>query len=211
MLNRSKNIRLFHNEAMEALSHVHPIIPGLMYLPLIGYFVTAALLQHAAWYAVVAMMAIGLLCWTLVEYLLHRLFFHFTPRGRWQERMFYVFHGIHHDDPNDATRLVMPPVVSIPLAVIFYGLYTIMMGHAAGSIFFSGFVLGYLAYDYTHFYIHHGAPTSAWGKLLRRQHYLHHHAHDGFNFGVSTPLWDFIFGTYVARAQPQQIQKYRAS
>ena len=54
--------------------------------------------------------------------------------------------------------------------------------------FFAGFTIGYLFYDGTHYFVHHFAPTSRWGKFLRRHHMTHHFAdHDG-GFGVSSPL-----------------------
>ncbi len=210
MLNRGKNIRLFTHPQLEWLSHVHPSVPGILFLPVIGYFLTAALLRGVAWYAVGAMVLLGVVTWTLTEYILHRVVFHYVPHGDWQQRVFYIMHGIHHDDPTDATRLVMPPIVSIPLAIFFYSLFWLCMGREAGAIFFSGFVLGYLVYDYTHFFIHHGRPTSQWGKLVRRHHLLHHHAHDGMNFGVSSPFWDHIFGTFERRPVSNQRQQ-RAS
>lgn len=212
MLNRSKNLRMFAHPTLERFSHVHPVLPGLLFLPVVGYFLMRAVMHNVSWVGIVGGTLLGMLSWTLMEYLLHRVVFHFAPRNTWQERIMFMLHGIHHDDPHDAMRLVMVPAVSIPLALFFYPLFTLLMGTELGAIFFAGFVLGYLGYDYSHFYIHHGRPNAWWGKLVRRHHYLHHHAHEASNFGVSTPLWDVVFGTYVAHSQPQQaVQKYRAS
>jgi len=89
----------------------------------------------------------------------------------------------------------MPLPMSIPLAFIFYPLFTLTMSRTLGEPFFAGFVVGYLFYDGTHYYVHHFVPATRWGKFLRRHHMTHHHAdHDG-GFGVSSPLWDLVFRT----------------
>jgi sterol desaturase/sphingolipid hydroxylase (fatty acid hydroxylase superfamily) len=103
---------------------------------------------------------------------------------------------VHHDFPNDKDRLVMPLGFSIPLAVVFYVLYcVIVFGPRLGEPFFAGFIVGYLCYDGTHYAVHHFRPTTRVGRWVRRHHMLHHHAdHDG-GFGVSSPLWDLVFRT----------------
>ena len=63
----------------------------------------------------------GVVIWTPTEYWLHRLVFHWQPRFRGGDRLHFMIHGVHHDHPNDAMRLVMPPAASIPLAALFFG------------------------------------------------------------------------------------------
>jgi sterol desaturase/sphingolipid hydroxylase (fatty acid hydroxylase superfamily) len=141
----------------------------------------------------------GLFVWTIAEYFLHRYVFHWTNQTAWGKRIHFLLHGVHHEYPSDKDRLVMPLLTSVPLSLIFYALFTLSMGQSVGEPFFAGFVVGYLFYDGTHYYVHHFVPTSRWGKFLRRHHLTHHHAdHDG-GFGVSTPLWDALFGTMPAK------------
>jgi len=76
------------------------------------------------------------------------------------QKIFFLFHGVHHAQPQLKTRLVMPPVVSIPLALIFYGLFVAVFDQLLSAAHliapaFSGFVLGYLAYDMIHYATHH--------------------------------------------------------
>jgi hypothetical protein len=68
-------------------------------------------------------MIVGLILWTLIEYGVHRFVFHFKPRNAWQERISFLFHGVHHAQPMAKSRLVMPPAVSIPLALLFHYFY----------------------------------------------------------------------------------------
>jgi sterol desaturase/sphingolipid hydroxylase (fatty acid hydroxylase superfamily) len=115
--------------------------------------------------------------------------------------MHFIMHGVHHDHPNDPLRLVMPPALSIPLAALFLLGFLAIFGEAAGFPLFAGFILGYLVYDYTHYHVHHHVPRTAGGKRLREQHMRHHFQDHRFGYGVSSPLWDFVFRTKPARRE----------
>jgi dihydroceramide fatty acyl 2-hydroxylase len=143
----------------------------------------------------------GWLFWTLTEYWLHRLVFHFEPEEGPLARLHWIIHGVHHDHPNDPLRLVMPPSVSVPLAAAFYGLFVLAMGTPAANVFAAGFLLGYLVYDMTHYHVHHHRPTSRLGKLMRELHMRHHFQDDTRGFGVSAPFWDYVFGTPLKRGR----------
>jgi sterol desaturase/sphingolipid hydroxylase (fatty acid hydroxylase superfamily) len=102
---------------------------------------------------------------------------------------------VHHDFPNDKDRLVMPLLTSVPLALIFYTLFTWTMGIAKAEPFFAGFIVGYLCYDGTHYAVHHFRQTTRVGKFLKKHHMKHHHGDNFGGFGVSSPLWDLVFRT----------------
>jgi sterol desaturase/sphingolipid hydroxylase (fatty acid hydroxylase superfamily) len=144
--------------------------------------------------------ALGLFAWTWVEYTLHRFVFHFRPRNPWQERISFLFHGVHHAQPLSKTRLVMPPAVSIPLALVLYALLRLVARAILGldqwvAPVFSGLVIGYLAYDMLHYSTHHLRVRWPWFVFLRRYHMHHHTQTPNLRFGVSSPLWDIVFGT----------------
>lgn len=116
---------MFKNGFFESLSKVHFSIPIFIYLPVILYFSLRAFFQwNISVLYFLLFFTLGLFVWTLVEYVLHRFVFHFVPKGNFGQRMHFIFHGVHHDYPNDAKRLVMPPSVSVPLALLFYFLYS---------------------------------------------------------------------------------------
>ena len=139
----------------------------------------------------------GLFAWTLLEYLLHRYVFHFTPSpgSELAGDVHFLVHGVHHDFPHDADRLVMPPVLSILLAVLIGTPLCLAVGPHLFHPIFAGLVLGYLWYDMTHYAAHHLKPHTELGAFLRRHHYLHHFKSPGARFGVTTPFWDYVFGT----------------
>jgi sterol desaturase/sphingolipid hydroxylase (fatty acid hydroxylase superfamily) len=188
--------RMFQSDLVERFSRIHPSTPFVAWLPVIAVVVTRSALRHdLAWWGIAGLFLAGTFAWTFAEYVLHRWVFHWiedTPAGR---RIHFLLHGVHHDFPSDKGRLVMPLGFSIPLAVVFYTFYVVAFGVRLGEPFFAGFVLGYLAYDGSHYAIHHFRMHSSVLRAIKKHHMLHHHAdHDG-GFGVSSPLWDYVFRT----------------
>ncbi len=190
------SIKIFENPVLEACTHVHPIIPLILWVPVAIYWgisgqttYSLSLGEMLSWYA------IGLLVWTFTEYILHRYMFHFPAKGPLGKRFVFLFHGLHHDDPNDPTRLVMPPVPAIIIMALLYGLFSLMVPARYLEVFMSSFVIGYLCYDYIHYATHHFKMTSRVGKYLKKFHLQHHFRHEKAKYGVSSPLWDIILGT----------------
>lgn len=200
-------IRLFKSDFLEFFTHISPVVVLLIWLPFAAYMlgreVQAGLARGSALWYIPAAFLLGLFIWTPTEYLLHRFVFHFRPRNAGQERIVYLFHGIHHHQPQCKTRLVMPPVVSIPLAAVFVLLFDLILGRLFGAPQWvgptiAGFTIGYLFYDLTHYATHHFPMRSGAAKYLKRYHMQHHYKTPEQRFGVSSPLWDYIFGTKPA-------------
>jgi sterol desaturase/sphingolipid hydroxylase (fatty acid hydroxylase superfamily) len=192
--------RMFDSDILDRLSRVHPVVPPLIFAPAIVILFALGVSSFTA-LGVVGLVASGYLFWTLAEYWIHRLVFHFEPEAGWGQRFHWIIHGVHHDHPNDPLRLVMPPSVSVPLAVLFYGLFVLVLGVPAAQVFASGFLAGYLVYDMTHYYLHHRHPKSRLGRLLRELHMRHHFQDDTRGFGISAPFWDYVFGTRLQRGR----------
>ncbi|HTV34275.1 MAG TPA: sterol desaturase family protein [Methylocella sp.] len=149
-------------------------------------------------FEVFATTALGYFIWTLIEYFGHRFLFHTEFPGRFGARIHFLIHGVHHVHPNDPLRLVMPILLSGPIMLIALGVVRLLFGLPLGYPVLAGFVTGYLAYDLIHYYVHHGAPQTGVGRLLRRAHMLHHFRDPTRNFGVSAPWWDRVFRTVYA-------------
>jgi len=194
---------LFQSDFLNFFSRVHPAVPAVIFLPaIIAVEWIGADRGYGAGQLVLLTLA-GIAFWTLTEYWLHRLVFHWEPDNSVGRRMHFIIHGIHHDHPNDKLRLVMPPSVSIPLAALFFLGFWLVLGEGAYPVF-GGFILGYLVYDYTHYYVHHFVPKSRFGKVLREHHMRHHFQDHRYGYGVSSPIWDLVF-----RTQPRKRSKYR--
>lgn len=188
--------RMFESDFIDLFSRTHPLIVPLLFVPGAAFGFVRNMTHGGQSVAVtLALFVGGFVAWTLAEYWLHRLFFHWTPPGRWGERMHFLVHGVHHTWPRDKYRLVMPPAVSISLYFIFLGVFWVTLGPHYAWGFHSGFVVGYMFYDLTHYYLHHFRPRTEYGRRLKKNHMLHHFKEPSKRYGVSNMVWDRVFGT----------------
>jgi dihydroceramide fatty acyl 2-hydroxylase len=197
-------IRLFKSDFLEFFTHIHPAVVLAIWTPVVAYCLAVAARPGGASPVGLSLGCLaGLFLWTFAEYTLHRFVFHFPPRTPAQERLVFLFHGVHHAQPQCKTRLVMPPAVSVPLALLFYGAFHLILATLLGiptwvAPTFAGFIAGYLVYDMTHYATHHFAMRRGFLKFLKRYHMQHHYKTPTARFGVSSPLWDVVFGTMPA-------------
>ncbi len=195
-LKSGKNIRLFKNPILESLTFVHPVMPALMWVPILSYaFIYGINRGEIGLTVSLLLAAFGLTFWTLAEYLLHRFVFHYHASTPFGKRLMYLFHGIHHDDPEDQRRLLMPPAAAALIAAILYGIFITMLGPVNVKPFFSGFLVGYLCYDYIHFATHFGRFKSGTFLMLKQNHMKHHFVKPDALYGVSSTFWDRVFRT----------------
>lgn len=191
---------LFNKRYLEILTRTHPLISWVMFLGIIFPMIIYSFnVIHLKWPAIVLIFVVGMLFWTIIEYLLHRFVFHFVPQTKLGKRLIYLVHANHHEYPRDKERLFMPPVPGIIIAGLFYGIIYLLAALLNLTpfvfSFFSGFLFAYLIYASMHYAIHSIKPPAKWMKPLWRNHHLHHYKDEGKGFGVSTTLWDRVFGT----------------
>ncbi|HPS65314.1 MAG TPA: sterol desaturase family protein [Ignavibacteria bacterium] len=191
--NKDETVRLFKNPVLEYFSHIHPATPLVVYLPVIAVSLYFGVQNKNPLYIILTFLA-GVLLWTLLEYFMHRFAFHTYPKSETGKKIHFLVHGVHHDYPRDGTRLVMPLMVSIPLAVIFYLLFKEIFG-SYYLIYFAGLVFGYVCYDSIHYATHHFPMKKGAGKWLKEYHLKHHYVDANTAYGVSNPLWDYVFRT----------------
>lgn len=192
--------RMFNVEFIEKyMSRVRPLHIVAVWGPVAAYLLVHALRDgQLSLGAVAGLAAAGLFFWTFLEYLLHRFIFHFhfDKSKEVQNDLSFLIHGIHHDFPNDADRLVMPPVITLVVAVVVGAPLWFLLGRHAFYPFFGATVLGYIWYDLTHYALHHVKAFTLWGRSQKQYHMVHHYQTPEIRYGVTTPLWDIVFGTY---------------
>jgi cyclopropane-fatty-acyl-phospholipid synthase len=129
----------------------------------------------------------GFAGWTLVEYAMHRFVLHgLDPFRRW--------HALHHERPT--ARIGTPTVLSMLVFVVFAFLpASLLAGPWRGGAITLGLVAGYFAYALVHHGTHHWSARIAWFNRRKRWHALHHHGKHPSCFGVTTGIWDRVFGT----------------
>jgi dihydroceramide fatty acyl 2-hydroxylase len=185
---------LFNSRFLDRFTRVHHLVPVVLFLPAI--VVLGGLGIDRLGLGTGLLLAFGgYAAWTLTEYWMHRVVFHFEPEDGIGARFHWLIHGVHHEHPNDPMRLVMPPSVSVPLALVFYVLFWLILGADRALAFGAGFYAGYLLYDMIHYHLHHRVPRTQLGKRLRELHLRHHFQDDERGFGISAPWWDVVFRT----------------
>ena len=216
--NKDVSVRIFRNGVLEWFTHVHPAVPHMLYIPLILAMFYLSSINGAGAGRLGLMFLGGVMLWTIAEYFVHRFAFHAGPEiedevrqiveslppgtpalgalRNFRQKHYFLAHGVHHDFPNDTRRLVMPPSVSVPLAVVFFLLFTQLLGMGDGPAVFAGFGLGYLVYDTIHYAVHHFSLHGRVLLFLKKQHFRHHYQDSTRDFGVSSPLWDVVMGTF---------------
>jgi sterol desaturase/sphingolipid hydroxylase (fatty acid hydroxylase superfamily) len=194
--NKDESVRMFRSDLLESLSKIHFSVPLIIYLPVVFYFIFRSyVVFDLSVLKISILLTGGIFSWTITEYLLHRFVFHYYPDSEIGKRIHFIFHGVHHDYPNDSKRLVMVPGASIPLAFFFYFCFYFSLGPVNTSPFFAGFVMGYLFYDITHYALHHWNFKSKFWQTLKNHHMIHHYKDSENGFGVSSPIWDYLFFT----------------
>jgi cytochrome b involved in lipid metabolism/sterol desaturase/sphingolipid hydroxylase (fatty acid hydroxylase superfamily) len=188
-----------------------------------GYvFVSFALFTFVAGYA----------AWSGMEYGFHRFVFHRIPSGRLGAQIHFLTHGCHHKAPGDTLRLTFPPAAAAPVVFFFQRAFRavamatfeaiarlVLMNEGLNesalervrctafffaSFFFSGCLLGYVAYDCTHFALHvaDGATLRLVDRLFgtslarkKSKHLRHHFVDHARAFGISSERWDRLLRT----------------
>jgi sterol desaturase/sphingolipid hydroxylase (fatty acid hydroxylase superfamily) len=131
----------------------------------------------------------GIVLWTLTEYLVHRWIYHKIPIIR-------TYHEAHHLEP----RALLGTPVGLGIVVIFMVVYLPIkpFSLALASGLTSGTLLGYFGYMLVHHAVHHWPVTrGTYLYRMRLRHSAHHFSADAGNYGVTTALWDFAFGTSI--------------
>lgn len=187
--------QLFNNPILERLTKGHAYVPITMH-----FTISAGLLIYSfIVYGINPLMLVmyffgGLLFWTLFEYLAHRYIFHMDTTTRVREKIQYTFHGVHHEYPRDRDRVVMPPFPSFLIGAAIIIVIRLIFG-MPGFAIAAGFLTGYAFYALIHYSIHTRIPPKNFTGKLWMHHSYHHYKNDKKAYGVSTPLWDYVFGT----------------
>ncbi len=190
------SLRIFQSPLLERLSHISWKLIPAVWLPIVlGLLLGSTLGLGLAWGRALAWMLVGMLGWTLLEYVLHRFAFHWRPRSALGRKLHFLAHGIHHLDPWDATRLVFPPLAGVVVAALIYLPLGLLLPATIATALMAGILLGYIVYDMSHYHAHHARPKGRWAKAIKIAHQAHHHKWPNRLYGVSSPLWDLVFRT----------------
>ncbi|HLP10535.1 MAG TPA: sterol desaturase family protein [Flavobacteriales bacterium] len=195
--------KLFKNAVLEFLTHTSPAITVCTYIPFV--FILAwlgAKYTQLSLSANIVIYIAGIFSWSLTEYMLHRFLFH-LQKG-FGGKIAYLLHGVHHEYPKDYSRLFMPPVPGAIIISSLLGILYLLIGVNA-FILMAGMVNGYLLYSILHYRIHAYPPSKRFSRLWY-YHTNHHYKDHDSAYGITSKLWDRIFGTL-----PQEDRKNKSA
>lgn len=200
--------QLFKNPILEKLSRTHISIPLIIFFlyssGLLYWSVTHTSLSAGV---TIILFVTGVLAFTWVEYMVHRHLFHMTTYTALRAKLQYTMHGVHHEFPKDKDRLAMPPLLSVTISTILLLLFRVVMGDFAFA-FLPGFLVGYAAYLAIHYVVHAYPPPKNFLKHLWINHGIHHYKDGEIVFGVSSPLWDYVYGTMRDKARNKPVGQH---
>jgi hypothetical protein len=158
---------------------------------------------------ILLLLVCGVLSWGLIEYGLHRFVFHYHARSRVGHKILYQVHLSHHENPESISKLFASLYLSTPIATAYWLVAWFVTGSwAAASYLFIGMASGYFYYEWLHFQCHHRKSRLRVLRFLRKYHLQHHHKTPDLRFGVTSPLFDLVFGTFrpmVSRRRVNQV------
>ncbi|CAM4146346.1 fatty acid hydroxylase [Cytophagaceae bacterium 50C-KIRBA] len=187
--------QLFENPLLEKLSRTHIAIPVSLFfltgMVLLYFAFTYAVLDNVV---ILSLFLVGFFGFTFIEYWVHRSIYHIEPTTEARSKFQYIAHGVHHEYPKDKTRLAMPPVIAVLVVGLLFSISYFALNNYAFA-FFPGFIWGYASYLLVHYCVHAYPPPKNFMKMLWVNHAVHHYKDGNSVFGVSSPIWDYVFGT----------------
>lgn len=191
--------QLFESPILEKLSRTHISVPltifGVYAATLLYWSITHTSLSPGM---TSVLFVVGFVAFTWVEYNTHRHVFHMKIYTETRKKIQYLIHGVHHEFPKDKERLAMPPLVSITIATVLLLMFRVLMGDWVFS-FLPGFLVGYAYYLSIHYVVHAFPPPKNFLKILWINHGIHHYKNGEVVFGVSSPFWDYVYGTLKSK------------
>ncbi len=193
--------QLFKNQWLERLTRTHIAVPLIIFFSyaagLLYWNIVNTSLQPIT---TITLFLVGFISFTWVEYMVHRYVFHMKVYTEARARLQYTMHGVHHEFPKDKDRLAMPPLLSITIGTVLLLIFKVLMGDFVFA-FLPGFMVGYASYLAVHYMVHAYTPPKNFLKALWINHSVHHYKDGEVVFGVSSPLWDYVYGTMVKKAE----------
>lgn len=196
---RSRSPNFFASPILDALTKNVWWGVLLFWIPVVSYLAIFAV-NSMGLFKFMCLYMVGLVLWSFYEYMFHRFLFHMDHRLPDHPLAFavhFTIHGVHHFLPTDRYRLVMPPLLmvslALPTASVYY--HFIGLGSASTASLMAGSLTGYIAYDMLHYAFHHATIKSGFLNVIKSHHMRHHFVSANSGFGVSSFVWDIVFGT----------------
>ena len=151
----------------------------------------------------------GFALWTVLEYTVHRFALHGGAASPFRSAV--QRHVRHHEDHAEPEFMLIAPGFTLPLTAAVWAAVSLALGSwREAALVTAGTLLGYVAYEGIHGRLHDGRPGGGLVRRWRRRHFRHHFGDPGTCFGVTTSLWDHVFGT-AGRSRRRETKSRRTA
>ncbi len=199
------SVQLFQNKFLDSLTRTHIAVPvSMFFLYAAGLIWWTKVSTSLSNVHIALLFTGGMLLFTLVEYLVHRYVYHIKPTTEARRKFQWTMHGVHHEYPKDKKRLALPPALSVVIGTLLLGIFRLTLGEY-GFSFLAGFMALYALYLIVHYAVHMFKMPRNFMKVLWLNHAIHHYSEDEVMFGVSSPIWDYVFGTIPQREKKREV------
>lgn len=196
---RNEPARLYENRFIDWFTRSHIMVTVVLFVPLIAMMGVVTYWRFTSsvgdLLSIPALFITGYIMWSFYEYVMHRFLLHNPPKNNWTKKWSFRMHGVHHAFPNDTSHMMMAPIVSIPLATLFYFFFLAILGPKHMAPAFAGFAFGYVLYDVLHYCVHQYDWSFKPFRMLKERHMRHHFVDPDAEYGFMSPFWDKVFGT----------------
>ncbi|WP_338752688.1 sterol desaturase family protein [Bacillus sp. FJAT-52991] len=182
-------------------------IMSILFLVSLGFMIPH-LTSLWTWLAFV----IGMVAYTLVEYMTHRFLFHMKPpKNTFLLNLIKRLHYDHHATPNDLHLLFLPLWYTLPnLTIAGVVAYFVSSSLVLTNAFISGVIIFLLFYEWKHYIAHRPVqPLSPWGRWMKKVHLWHHFKNENYWYGVTNPVYDWAMGTFKEQKNVEQSKTAR--
>ncbi|GAB2280864.1 cytochrome P450 [Dionaea muscipula] len=188
--------RFFASDYAELLTCTKWWVIPIVWVPVALWFISLGVERGLSSDQTMLAVVCGIFIWTLLEYIIHRFIFHVKTTSYWGNTFHYFVHGFHHKHPMDSLRLVFPPALTAIAATPLWSMTYLLTTPTIAPALFGGGLLGYVMYDITHYYLHHGQAVNKSTQKMKKYHLNHHFKEQEMGYGVTSSFWDHIFGTF---------------
>lgn len=156
------------------------------------------------WMILFVSFLVGWCCWSFSEYIMHR----FVGHKKGSKQAFAKEHIRHHATAGYFTPMPKKIWLSARVLIPMWLVAALVFGPIVGTSWIAGFTCSYITYETTHYVFHTYPPRTRVGAWLRKHHFWHHYHNPNRNHGVTSPIWDFAFGTRVPAEKVRVPEQY---
>lgn len=149
-----------------------------------------------SWRWVIFYFILGMIFWTFSEYMLHRFLGH-VPKSPFNRTRFHKEHTKHHFIRDYFALNIDKLLTCIAFGPVVFFISYFLVSKEFATFFTIGFLVMYFVYELIHRNLHVRKPTHRYAAFMRVHHFYHHFGDEQMNHGVTSPVWDVVFGTYV--------------